>query len=259
MTSPIDTEPSAPAPSDRSIFIRLWPLYIILGGLALAISQGWHQHLSLESLSQNAVWLDQMVRDNLLLVLVAYVAIYAVATAFMIPGSALTLGGGFLFPVAFGFVPLIGTAATVVGATLGASILFFAAKTSIGAVLREKAGGFLTKMEKGFNEDALSYLFALRLIPVVPFAVANFAPALLGAKYRDYLITTFFGIIPGTLAYTWIGSAVKSTLLEGGEPDIGALAGNFLPAFIALGVVSLLPVAYKKLFGKKATSLETAG
>jgi len=113
-------------------------------------------------------------------------------------------------------------------------------------------------MEKGFNEDALSYLFALRLIPVVPFAVANFAPALLGAKYRDYVLTTFLGIIPGTLAYTWIGSAVKATLLAGDEPNIGAFASNFLPAFIALGLVALIPVAYKKLFSKKASKLEGA-
>jgi len=64
-------------------------------------------------------------------------------------------------------------------------------------------------------------------------------------------VTTFFGIIPGTLAYTWIGAAVKGTLLAGGTPDIGSLAANFVPAFIALGVVSLLPVAYKKFFPKK--------
>lgn len=253
-----DSDQQAAPAAKRSIWVRLWPLYVILGGLGLALSQGWHTYLSLESLSENAVWLDQMVRDNLFLVLGAYVAIYALATAFMIPGSALTIGGGFLFPIAFGAVPLIAAGATVIGATLGASVLFFAAKTSIGSVLREKAGGFLTKMEKSFNEDAISYLFALRLIPVVPFAIANFAPALLGAKYRDFAITTFLGIIPGTLAYTWIGSAIKGTLLEGGEPDIAALASNFLPAFIALGVVALLPVAYKKLFSKKAAKVEGA-
>jgi uncharacterized membrane protein YdjX (TVP38/TMEM64 family) len=94
-------------------------------------------------------------------------------------------------------------------------------------------------------------MFALRLIPLFPFAAVNIAPGLLGAKYRDYVLTTFFGIIPGTLAYTWIGAAVKGTLLEGGTPDIGSLASNFVPAFIALGLVSLLPVAYKKLFAKK--------
>lgn len=229
---------------------RLWPLAIIIGGLALVLSQGWHNYLSLQSLSDNAVWLDRLVRDNLILVLAAYILVYAAATAFMVPGSALTIGGGFLFGL------YLGTPATVIAATLGASILFFASKSSLGGVLRDIAGPFLTRMEKGFNDDALSYMFALRLIPLFPFAAVNIAPGLLGAKYRDYFITTFLGIIPGTMAYTWIGAAVKGTLLAGGTPDIGALASNFVPAFIALGVVSLLPVAYKKLFGRKAAALK---
>ena len=237
-----DTGPERKTP----FWLRLWPIYIILAGLGLALSQGWHEYLTLESVSANAVALDAMVRDNLLLALAAYVLVYAAATAFMIPGSALTIGGGFLFGLA------LGTPATVVAATLGASILFFASKTSIGAVLRDVAGPFLGKMQAGFAESPFSYMFALRLIPLFPFAAVNIAPALLGAKYRDYLITTFFGIIPGTLAYTWIGAAVKGTLLEGGTPDIGSLASNFVPAFVALGVVSLIPAVYKKLFPKKA-------
>jgi len=227
-----DIEPKRPAP----LWARLWPIYIILAGLGLALSQGWHDYLSLQSLSDNAVALDAMVRANLLLALGAYVLVSAAATA----------GGGFLFGLA------LGTPATVIGATLGASILFFASKTSLGAVLREVAGPFLGKMQAGFAESPFSYMFALRLIPLFPFAAVNIAPALLGAKYRDYLITTFLGIIPGTLAYTWIGAAVKGTLLAGGTPDIGSLASNFLPAFIALGVVSLIPAVYKKLFPKKA-------
>ena len=224
---------------------RLWPVYIILAGLGIALSQGWHELLTLESLSANAASLDAMVRENFLIVFVSYVAIYAAATTFMVPGSALTIGGGFLFGL------VLGTPATVIGATLGASILFFASKTSIGSVLRDVAGPFIEKMRAGFAENPVSYMFALRLIPLFPFAAVNIAPGLLGAKYRDYFVTTFFGIIPGTLAYTWIGAAVKGTLLEGGTPDIGSLASNFVPAFIALGLVSLLPVAYKKLFAKK--------
>jgi len=224
---------------------RLWPVYIILAGLGIALSQGWHELLTLEALSANAASLDAMVKENFLIVFVSYVAIYAAATTFMVPGSALTIGGGFLFGLA------LGTPATVIGATLGASILFFASQTSIGSVLRDVAGPFIEKMRAGFAENPVSYMFALRLIPLFPFAAVNIAPGLLGAKYRDYVLTTFFGIIPGTLAYTWIGAAVKGTLLEGGTPDIGSLASNFVPAFIALGLVSLLPVAYKKLFAKK--------
>jgi len=228
-----------------ALWVRLWPVYVILIGLGLALSQGWHEYLTLDSLSANAVSLDAMVRENFLIVFALYILVYAAATTFMVPGSALTIAGGFLFGL------VMGTPATVIGATIGASILFFASKTSIGAVLRDVAGPFIERMRAGFAENPVSYMFALRLIPVFPFAAVNIAPGLLGAKYRDYLLTTFFGIIPGTLAYTWIGAAVKGTLLEGGTPDIASLAANFMPAFLALGLVSLLPVAYKKFFPKK--------
>ena len=228
-----------------ALWVRLWPVYVILIGLGLALSQGWHEYLTLDSLSANAVSLDAMVRENFWIVFALYILVYAAATTFMVPGSALTIAGGFLFGL------VLGTPATVIGATIGASILFFASKTSIGAVLRDVAGPFIEKMRAGFAENPVSYMFALRLIPVFPFAAVNIAPGLLGAKYSDYLLTTFFGIIPGTLAYSWIGAAVKGTLLEGGTPDISSLAANFVPAFLALGIVSLLPVAYKKFFPRK--------
>lgn len=229
----------------NALWVRLWPVYVILIGLGLALSQGWHEYLTLDSLSANAVSLDAMVRENFWIVFALYILVYAAATTFMVPGSALTIAGGFLFGL------VLGTPATVIGATLGASILFFASKTSIGAVLRDVAGPFIEKMRAGFAENPVSYMFALRLIPIFPFAAVNIAPGLLGAKYSDYLLTTFFGIIPGTLAYSWIGAAVKGTLLEGGTPDISSLAANFVPAFLALGLVSLLPVAYKKFFPRK--------
>jgi len=144
----------------KPILVRLWPIYIIF----------------------------------------AFIGIYIAATAFMVPASALTIGGGFLFGT------YIGAPATIIGATIGACVLFIAAKSSIGETLKSIAGPFVGKMEKGFNENALSYLFTLRLIPIFPFAVVNIAPAILGAKFRDYFITTALGIIPGTVAYSLIGN-----------------------------------------------------
>lgn len=229
------------------------PLVIILAGLAFALSQGWHNQLTPNALAQNAVYLDNLVKDNFWLVLIAFVAIYAAATAFMVPASALTIGGGFLFGVA------IGAPATVIGATIGACILFVVAKSSLGETLKSISGPFLSKMEAGFNENAISYLFTIRLIPVFPFAVANIAPAILGAKFRDFALTTFLGIIPGTIAYSWIGSGLRGTLLDaakaGETVDTGAIvsaaAKNMLPAFIALAVVAMIPVVYKKFRASK--------
>ncbi|MEO0884046.1 MAG: TVP38/TMEM64 family protein [Pseudomonadota bacterium] len=239
-------------PSALKRITKLWPLALILGGLGIAVSQGWHNYLTLEGFSQNLGWLDAQIAQNFALVFAGYMVIYAAATAFMVPASFLTISGGVLFGLAFG------TFGTVFGATLGATALFVAARTSIGESLRSVVGPFLDKMQAGFNEDALSYMFALRLIPAFPFAVVNIAPAILGAKMRDYLITTFFGILPGTMAYTWIGVAVGDTLREGGDVNIGTLASNFVPAFIALGVVALIPVVYKKVFKKGTAATEGA-
>ena len=247
MTHDTDTQ-------QKPIYVRLWPLYIILAGLALAISQGWHHYLTPASLGENAVYLNTLVENNFWLVLLAFIAIYIAATTFMVPASALTIGGGFLFGA------LIGVPATVIGATIGACILFIAAKTSLGETLKAIAGPFLEKMEKGFNENALSYLFTLRLIPIFPFAVVNIAPAILGAKFRDYFISTALGIIPGTIAYTLIGSGLRGTLLDaaakGETADVGAIvraaAANLIPALFALAAVAMIPTIYKKFFKKAA-------
>ena len=240
--------------TQKPLLIRIWPLYIILGGLALAISQGWHQYLTPSSLGENAVYLNTLVENNFWLVLLAFIGIYIAATAFMVPASALTIGGGFLFGA------YIGVPAIVFSATIGACILFIATKTSLGEALKSIAGPFLEKMEKGFNENALSYLFTLRLIPLFPFAVVNIAPAILGAKFRDYFISTALGIIPGTIAYTLIGSGLRGTLLDaaakGEAADVGAIVkaagANLVPAFFALAAVAMIPTIYKKFFKKAA-------
>ncbi len=240
----------------KPIWIKLWPIYIILAGLGFAISQGWHTQLSPSALGENAVYLNNLVQENFLMVLLAFIAIYILATSFMVPASALTIGGGFLFGLG------VGVPAILVGATAGACILFLAAKSSIGEALKSIAGPFVGKMEAGFNESPLSYLFTLRLIPIFPFAVVNIAPAILGAKFRDYFIATFFGMIPGTIAYAWIGAGLRGTLLDaaavGEKVDVGAIVGaaakNMFPAFVALAVVALIPAIYKKFIKKDKTA-----
>ncbi len=254
------TDTQTTTAESKPIWIKLWPIYIILAGLAFAISQGWHTQLSPSALGENAAYLNTLVQENFLLVLLAFIGIYIAATVFMVPASALTIGGGFLFGLS------VGAPATIVGATIGACILFTAAKSSIGATLKDIAGPFVGKMEAGFNESPLSYLFTLRLIPVVPFAVANIAPAVLGAKFRDYFISTLLGIIPGTVAYTWIGAGLRGTLLDasakGENIDVGSLvaaaATNLGPAFFALAFVALIPAIYKKFFKKSTPGIETA-
>ncbi|MEM1148573.1 MAG: VTT domain-containing protein [Pseudomonadota bacterium] len=244
MTETVETK-------QRPIWIKLWPVYLIAAAMIGAWQYGVFQYLSLETLREQQEVLQGFVANNLALAVAIFVLIYAAATLFMIPGALwITIAGGFLFGL------IGGSLATIAGATLGASMLFFAAKTSIGSALRERAGPFMAKMEAGFNENPFSYMFALRLLPVVPFPVANIAPALLGAKYREYVITTAIGIIPGVVAYTWVGSGLGATFAAGEDPNLAIIARNMLPALAALGVVALIPVIYKKITGRKADPVE---
>lgn len=243
----------------KSPIARFAPLIVLAVVAAAVFFSGAYKYLSLESLRDNIDWLDAQVASNFLMIFFGYILLYAVSTAFMVPGGILTIAGGVLFGTYLG-LPLVSTMATVFGASVGASVLFAVAKSSLGGALRSIAGPFLEKMESEFNQSPVSYMFVLRLVPAVPFAIANIAPALLGAKYRDYLITTFFGIIPGTLAYSWIGASAgefirdKTVSLDDTSALIESLAAKVAPALIALFVVALIPTIYNRFFKKRAST-----
>ena len=123
-------------------------------------------------------------------------------------------------------------------------------------MLRQKAGGFLNRLADGFEKDALSYLFVLRLAPVFPFFVINIAPAFFGVPLRTYLIATFFGILPGTFAYSWLGQGVDSVLLAaadaGREVSVGDLVTPEITiAFVALALVAAIPPVLRRLRGPR--------
>ena len=231
----------------KSFFIKIWPIYILISGLVFALFQGWDQYLTPSSLGLYAVDLNTLVENNFWVAFSGFVVIYIFSTVFMIPASALTIMGGFLFGT------IIGVPTTVISATSGACILFMLTKFSFNSALQNIAGPFLNKMKSGFNENSLSYLFSLRLIPLFPFAVVNIAPAILGARFSHYFVSTLFGIIPGTLAYTLIGTGLRDTLLNASASgellDVSLLipnAGkNFIPALIALSILAFMPVVYK--------------
>ena len=136
----------------------------------------------------------------------------------------------------------------VFAATVGATALFVVAKTTLGALLRERAGPFLAKMEAGFQENAFNYLLFLRLIPVFPFWLVNLAPAFLGVSLRTYVAATFVGIVPGTFVYASLGNGLSAVLDAGGTPNLGRIfERDVLLPIIAVAVLALVPVAYKKL------------
>lgn len=255
-------------PVKTSLGRRLTPLILIVALMAIAFSQGWHKYLSLEQLALNLGELRSFLSANYLTAVFIYIGLYIAVAALSIPvGSVLTISGGLLF----GW--FIGTIATIVGATIGATILFLVAKTSLGETLAAKAGPWLKDLRAGFAENAMSYMFFLRLVPGFPFWLVNIAPSLLGVNLRTYVIATFFGIIPGSLAYSYLGAGFESVITaqqtayqncineKGNDAgcslslDASSLITNeIVIAFVLLSLVALIPVFVKRLRRTNKTS-----
>jgi len=226
---------------------RIVPLLVLVAGLVAFFSLDLNRYLSFSALGENRVALLDWVSANSLLAPVIYILAYIIVVAFSLPGGAvMTISGGFLFGAVMGGIY------AVTGATLGATALFLIAKTSLGDYLLAKAGPAIKKMQAGFDENALSYMFVLRLIPLFPFFLVNLAPAFLGVSLRVYLIATFFGIMPGSFVYALVGAGLGSVFDRG---EAFTLAGVMTPQMIAalagLALLALVPVVYKKMKGRR--------
>ena len=233
----------------KPVWRRYLPILVIAAGLAAGYAAGLHHYLSLEVLADKRDTLVAYVHDNYALSLAVYFTVYVLAVAFSFPAaSVLTIFGGFLF----GW--LAGGIVTAFAATIGAAAVFLAARSAFGDVLRRKAGTFLNRLADGFEKDALSYLFVLRLAPVFPFFVVNIAPAFFGVPLRTYVIATFFGILPGTFAYSWLGQGVDSVLVAASEAGREVSASDLVTpeitfAFAALALVAAIPPVLRRLRG----------
>ncbi len=226
---------------------RLLPLGVLLAALVAAFALRLDRYLSFEQLAAHREWLLAEVARLGLVAPVLFVLVYAAATGLSIPGATiLTLTGGFLFGT------LAGTAIVVIGATLGAAIVFLVARTAFGDALRARAGPFIRKLEDGFRANALNYLLVLRLVPLFPFWLVNLVPAFLGVRLSTFVVGTFIGIIPGAFVYASLGSGVGALIESGERPDLGIIfTPRVLLPLVGLAVLALLPVAYKWLQRKR--------
>ena len=229
------------APTQRNwVRVALLPALIILG---LAAFLGLHldRYLTFEALAANRSWLLLQVELNPALIALAFAAVYIAAATLSLPGSSiLTMSAGFLFGL------YVGTAIAVVSATLGATLLFFIARTSFGEFLRGRALGALQSLKDGFQKSAFNYLLFLRLVPLFPFWLINLAAAFLDVPPRTFIAGTFLGIIPGAAVYASVGSGLGQILNQGRKPDLDILfTPNILIPILALAALSLVPVGYR--------------
>ena len=223
-------------------FLRFSPIILILLFMLLAYFFDLFDFLSFDSLKEYNNSLKSSLQNHPILFPLLYILIYIVATALSIPGALfLTITAGFLFG------KYLATVYVVIGATIGASILFIAAKTAIKDFFIKKAGKLMNKISVGFQKNAKCYLLFLRLIPLFPFWLVNIAPALFNIKFRTFLWTTFFGIIPGSFIYAQAGVGLESLLRQEKFSIDTFITFEIKLALILLGLLMLLPIIFKKI------------
>ncbi len=223
------------------------PLLILILLSIIAWSLDLHHYLSFENLKANQQELELYIETHLLLSILIYMGIYIVIVGLSIPGATfMTLTGGFLFG------QWIGTGSTVIAATLGASILFLSARLASQDLIKQRAGPFITKMQKGFQENALSYLLTLRLIPIFPFVAINLVAAFLQISFPIFFFGTLIGIIPGTFVYISIGVGLGEVIQQPNFSPHIILEPKILMALVGLAILSLLPVLYKWIQKKRS-------
>ena len=239
-------------PEPKSGLARILPLLVIVL-VAVIGAFTLKNYLSFDALRDNREALIAFRDSYYLVAVIGFLAVYVAIVGFSLPGATIaTLTGGFLFGTA------CGTLFNVTGATLGATLIFLAARYGFGEKLGAKleaSEGPVKKIKDGIDENQWSMLFVIRLVPAVPFFIANLIPAFLEVPLHRYVISTFLGIIPGTMVFTSVGAGLGEVFAAGETPNLGIIFEPhiFVP-ILGLSALSLLPIlvkAVKAVNGKK--------
>jgi uncharacterized membrane protein YdjX (TVP38/TMEM64 family) len=228
---------------------RLLPL-LAIAAVAVAGAVFLRDHLSFQALAENREALLAFRDSNYAATVAVFVAAYAALVAFSLPGATVaTLTGGFLFAT------FPGALYNVAAATIGAVAIFSAAKWGLGDRLaaRLDAGhGTIRRIKDGIDENQWSMLFLIRLVPVVPFFVANVVPALVGVPLLRFAVSTFLGIIPGAVVFTSVGAGLSEVFARGETPDFGIIfEPHVLLPILGLAALAALPIVLKAVRGRK--------
>lgn len=207
-------------------------------------------YLTFETLRDNREALLAFRDANYFATVAVFMLAYVVIVAFSLPGATIaTLTGGFLFAT------FPGALFNVTAATIGAILIFVAARWGLGerlAAKMEGSEGAVKKIKEGIDENQWSMLFLIRLVPAVPFFVANLVPALVGVPLNRFAISTFLGIIPGGVVYTSVGAGLGEVFARGETPNLGIIfEPQILLPILGLCALAALPIVIKALRGQK--------
>ena len=210
--------------------------------MLLAIIFGWTDYVSLESFRTRQLGIVAFIQSEYYLSILIFIGLYVFSTALSIPGALiLTMIGGYLFGA------LLGAFFSLIGAVVGASILFIAARSAFGDLFKPKMGSSVERMRKELTKNAFFYLLSLRLAPIFPFFVINIAPAFLNIRFSNFFFASLFGMIPGTGVYALMGSGLHKTLIAGERfYNIPNVSWEFLAGLVGLAVLSLVPILIRR-------------
>lgn len=235
--------PDAPNAVGSTGWLRKLPFLVILAAAILGAFL-LRDQLTFAALAQHREALIALRDAHYALSVLGFIAIYIIIVALSLPGGTVaTLTGGFLF----GLFP--GVFFNVIGAGTGALLVFLAARSGFGASVSARiaaAGGIAARLQTGLRENEWSVLFLMRIVPAVPFVLANLIPAFVGTSLTRFAVSTFLGIIPGALVFTSVGSGLGEVFARGETPDLGIL---FTPAvlgpILGLAALAALPMVLR--------------
>ena len=221
--------------SKRVVIITIILMGAVLGGYF------FQNLLSFDTLKIYRVQLLDFKDSNKTLTSIFFVISYILIVAFSLPGSTIaSITGGFLFGLFFG------TFLNVLGASIGATALFIAARWGFGDLLTGRIGQIGGRKEKillKLRKNELFVLLSLRLIPIVPFFVLNLLAASVGMKLRNFIFGTVIGILPAAVLFTWIGVGLGEVFDQDADPELSIIwSPNIFIPFLTLGILSLFPI-----------------
>lgn len=232
----------------KSQLFKLFIAILIVIG-AIVLYRLFADRLTLNDLHSHQNQLKTWLNEHYIFGLLVFLCTYIILVAVSLPGASLgSIAAGFLFGT------WIGSLCIIVGATIGALIVFLLVRY----FLRDWVSQRLTKRMQLFNEhvsdNALHYLLFLRLVPLFPFWLVNIAPAILKVRVSHFFWSTFLGIIPGSIVYVSIGSGLEHISTQQQlNLKIIFTPSVFLP-LLGLGILSLIPIIVKHLQGKRHDS-----
>ena len=201
------------------------PRTLVLIFLLIAITLAWLHRTQLTT-EAAAAWVGQSGMWGP----AVFIGIYAIAPALFLPGSVLTFAAGVLFG------PFIGALLSVIGATIGATVAFLIARYVAAEWVERRVSGRLQEIKEGVEREGWRFVAFVRLVPLFPFNLLNYALGLTRLSVQTFALTSFVTMAPGAFAYAYLGDASREAV--GGGPE---LVRKGLLALALLAIVTLLP------------------